>query len=238
MPGPPALVMIAVLLPRRQRRVGEDLGQVEQLRDRLDAKDARLGHQGVVELVGAGQRTGVRCRRRRPFRRAAALDHQDRLGLRAVRDLVSRFQEPRTAAHVLDVHHDRPRLRIRRDRTQQIDFVHVALVAETDELREANAASLGVVQQRGTQRAALRDQAQAAVRRNVATKRGVHRHVGIGVDDPQAVRAQNRHAVFAGDLLEALLTLDAFAADFLETGGNDQDVPRPQFGRLQHHRST
>ena len=59
-PGPPALVMIAVLRPVGSVGIGKDLGQIEQLGDRLDAETPGLCHQGVVQLVGPGQRAGVR----------------------------------------------------------------------------------------------------------------------------------------------------------------------------------
>ena len=59
------------LRPARPRLLGEDLGDVEQVGDRVDAQHADPPERGVEHLVGAGQRAGVRRRRLGRLRRAA-----------------------------------------------------------------------------------------------------------------------------------------------------------------------
>ena len=79
-PGPPALVTIATRSPARDRLLGQQRGDVEQLVQRVGADHAGLLEQRVDGDVGGGQqRPGVRRGRARPGRRAAALDRQDRL---------------------------------------------------------------------------------------------------------------------------------------------------------------
>ncbi len=54
-PGPPALVTIASLRPARPGLLGQHLGHVEDLRDRIDPQHADAPERGVEHLVAAGQ---------------------------------------------------------------------------------------------------------------------------------------------------------------------------------------
>ena len=66
----------------RARLLGEDLGQVEDVGDRVDAEDAAAAEGGVEDLVTAGERAGVRGRRLGRRLGPPGLDHDDRLGQR------------------------------------------------------------------------------------------------------------------------------------------------------------
>ena len=70
------------LRPARPRLLGQHVGHVEDLRDRVDPQHADAAERGVEHLVAAGHRAGVRRRRLRRRLGPPRLDHDDRLGQR------------------------------------------------------------------------------------------------------------------------------------------------------------
>ena len=58
-PGPPALVTIVRRATARPGLLREDLGDLEQLADRVHAEDADAAESGVEDFIGAGERAGV-----------------------------------------------------------------------------------------------------------------------------------------------------------------------------------
>ena len=58
-PGPPALVTIDSRRPAGPRLLGQDLGDLEQLADRVDPQHARPPEGRVEDVVGAGERARV-----------------------------------------------------------------------------------------------------------------------------------------------------------------------------------
>ena len=72
--------------PRWRRHARQRCGGVEQFLDLVDAQHAGAPERGVVDGIGAGQRAGVRGRRRaRPLRAPPAFDHDHRLDARGTR---------------------------------------------------------------------------------------------------------------------------------------------------------
>ena len=68
--------------PARPRLLGQHVGHVEDLRDRVDPQHADAAERGIEHLVAAGHRAGVRRRGLRRRLGPPRLDHDDRLGER------------------------------------------------------------------------------------------------------------------------------------------------------------
>ena len=222
------------LLAARHRNVGVGLGEVEQFLDRPDALDAALQQQRLVDRVGPGQRPGVRRGGAGALCGATGLDGQHRL-LLLPEDLATDVDELPAGADVLEVHADDLGLGVVTEVAQQVDLVHVGLVAEADELRESEVVQVRVVQHRGADRARLGDEGQVAAPGNLQSEGGVHRDIRGSIDDAQAVRTDQRDAVLLHLLLDRILDLGAFRPDLLETGGDGQDRLHALLGRLVDH---
>ena len=136
----------------RQGLIGVEDGRVEHLLDAVDADDARLAEHGVADGVLAGQRAGVAGGGVGPLRRAARLDRQDRLGVGAAGDAAGRLDQSPPVAQLLQVQQNHVGLRIVVQVVEQFDLRHARLVAETDELREADLLFAGVVEHRRAER--------------------------------------------------------------------------------------
>ncbi len=196
MPGPAGVGHDGDAPAARHRLHGVEGGIVEQLGDRLDPLHAALGQQGVVHRIGAGQRTGVAADGLRSLGRSARLQAQHRL-MGFPEDVADGFDESPPVGYVLQVHGDDLCLLVLGQIIEQVDFVDVGLVAEADKLAEAHLPLFGVIENRGAQRAALRDKSEVSGLGHLATERGVHRDVRIGIDDSQTVRADQRNARLA-----------------------------------------
>ena len=153
--------MIATRLPLRQGLRGVEGRVVEQFGDRINPLHAALGQQGVVDRIGPGQRAGMAADGLGAFRRAARLQAEHRL-VGFPEDLAGGLDEAAAVADVFQVHGDDRGFLVLGQVGQQIDFVHVGLVAEADELAEPHLPLFGVIQHRGAQGAALREERQFA----------------------------------------------------------------------------
>ena len=215
--------------------VGEGGGEVEQLVDGIHPDDARLLEDGVVDPLGARQRAGVGGRGLGAGAGAPALDHQHRLGpVVPAGDLLDRLDELRPAAQLLDVEQDHLGVVVLVQVAQEIQLVHVGLVADGDELGEAEVAVGREVQDRRAQRAALRDEGDVAGPRHARGEAGVQAHVGQGVDHPQAVGADHAHPRLAADGHHAVLDGAALGADLAEARRDDDDALHPAGDRVLH----
>jgi hypothetical protein len=107
--------------------------------------------------------------------------------------------------------------------------------SEADELGKAEVVDVGVVEDGRADRARLGDEAEVALAGNLEGEAGVHGHRGIGVDDAQAVGTHEGYIVLGDFLLDLLLELDARAADFLETCGDDEQGLDAQLAGLVDH---
>ena len=146
-------------MARRRAQMRQRLGGDEQVVQRVDAQHAGAADRGVVDQVGAGERAGVRGRGGLALRRAAGLDDEHRLVAR--RRARGRHELARLLDR-LDVEQDRARARVARQPVEHVAEIDVGMLAERDEVREADAAAARPVEHRGDERARLRDEGQAA----------------------------------------------------------------------------
>ena len=134
-------------------------GDVEHLVDGVGADDARLLEEGVDGDVAGGERRRVAARRPRAGASAARFDGDDRLDPRDAP------REPGKAARVperFEIQQDHARGRVALPVLEQVVARHIGLVADADEGRQAHAPLPGELENRQSQRAALRREADTA----------------------------------------------------------------------------
>ena len=199
-PGPPALVTIASRLPAGQRLVGKRmavLNSSSMLSTRRMPASRKTASQTAsspasepVWLAAASAPCGVRP------------DLMARIGLApvAARDPPRRLDQPAAVAELLQVQQDHVGLLVVVEVVDQLDLGHAGLVAETDELREADLLLAGVIEHGRAQRARLAQKGDPPGVRHLAGEGGVQSHGRVGVDHAQAVRADQGDAVFGGDV--------------------------------------
>ena len=105
--------------------------------------------------------------------------------------------------------------------TQQIDFGYVGFIADADEFRESDVAASGIVENARAESAALRKESDVAVLGHTAREARVEHEVGIGVDHAEAVRADQRNLILAGDLHRTTLQRGTLGSNFLESCRHD-----------------
>jgi hypothetical protein len=174
-----------------QRLHGKGHGIVEQFLQGFHPKDAALGKEGVVGGIGAGQGAGMGGGGPGPRRGAAGLDGQDGL-LPAPRggDLLGQGKEAVRVGQILQVQQDDIRGGIVFEISQKVVFIEIGLVAHGHELGQADLFILDILQGGHTHRAALGDEGDVARLRHQPGKGGVQGHLGMGIDDAQAIGAQ------------------------------------------------
>ena len=137
-------------------------------------------------IVGAGQRAGVRGGGLGGGSRASGLDDDDRLG---ERDLARGREERTGVADRLHVDDDGMGARIAAEVVDQIAPVHVQHRADGDEAAEADILTHRPVQHRGAQGAALADEGHVAGPRHrvgkgrIQAENRVHHAQAVGADD-------------------------------------------------------
>ena len=87
---------------------------------------------------------------------------------------------------------------------QQVVAGHVGPVAGADERREAQAAVVDLLQDRGAERPGLAEEPGPAAGRHQRRQRGVERRRRVGVDDAEAVRPDQAQPVGAGEARPAV----------------------------------
>ena len=218
-----------------ERLGGKSQGIVEQLLQGFHPEDAALGEQGVVGLVGAGQGPGVGRGGPGPGRGPPGLDGQD--GLLVARlpgDLPGQLEKPLRVRQIFQVKHDDIRQGVILQVSQEVVFIEVGLVAHGHELGQPDPLPLGVFQGRHPHRAALGHQGDVPGGGHQPGKGAVEGDLGVGVDDAQAVGAQQANAVLPGGRKDQLLLLHPGAAQFLETRGDDDGRLDSLFPALLH----
>ena len=203
----------------RHRLVAVQSGVVEQLGDRINALDAGLHEQCLVDRVVTGKRTGVAGDGFRARGGTAGFQHEDRLFL-FVEDLRGDFLEFRTAGDGFQIHRDHFRVRVVGQVVEQVDLVDVGFVSERNEFAEAHVAFFGKVKDRGAERAGLADEGEGAGFRGLRGERGVHFRVVFSIQDTEAVRTDEAHALFVDQFDELFFKFGTGGVDFFETGGN------------------
>ena len=121
----------------------QGLGGIEQLLDGRNSQNAGALEAGVIDLVGTGERAGMRSRRPRAFGKATGLDGDDRLG--TCRD-ARRRHEFAGMRNRLDIEQDRARSGVGRQVIQHVAEIDIGHVAHRDDMGEADAARLGPVE--------------------------------------------------------------------------------------------
>ena len=188
-----------------QRLVDHQLGDVEQLVDVLHADDAGLPehrpertgrHVGLPDPVAGRSAVGGDPRRDG--------DHRLPLGQAA--------GDPGELARVAD------RLEVEADGggvvvvdpvLHEVVAGDVDAVARGGEVGDAEAATVGRREHGDPQRAALREEAQTAGAGQPGGQRRVEQDLGVGVDQPERVRADDAQPVLAGAAAQLLLALGA-----------------------------
>ncbi len=130
-------------------------------------------------------------------------------------DLAGDIDELLPVGHAFAVDHDHTGVLIIAPGLQQVDLAHICLVAQADELGEAQSSSQGDVQHCRAQRARLRHEGHRAAGRGAGGKGGVQR--GEGVDHTQTVWSYQADAKLPGDSDQLQFPLQTFPAGFPET---------------------
>ena len=140
-------------------------------------------------MSAPGQAAGVRRRRLRARLGDADLQNDDRLdGRRLFRDA----QELVAFLDAFQITGDDVGCLVFRERLDEIHLVEVGLVAEADDLAQAELLVGRPVENGHAQRAGLRDDGNFSRRRHRRRERGVH--VMVGVEHAQAIRPDHPHA--------------------------------------------
>lgn len=188
-PGAAAIGEDRQTLARERRRLGQDLGGVEQLAQLFDAQEPGAAENGVVGGIRARQRS--RMRHGGPGGRSVApcLQHNHRL--RAGGAAGGR-QELRRLRQLLHVEQDRAALCIAGEIVEQVAEIDVRHVAQGDDVREADAARARPIDDGGDERARLRQEGEVALERHAMAEAGVE--PDLGQDEAEAIRALDAQA--------------------------------------------
>ncbi len=172
----------------------------------------------------AGERTGMRHRRRRTCLPGAELVDDQRL-VGAVRYLGG-LDEAQRFGHAFEDAGDGAAARVIREEGDAIRDVHIRRIAGGQQVADGNAAHHRL-REREAQRARLADQAQRMWQRRFHRRRDHEGHAGPGaeIQHADAVRAHDAHARFAPESRETLLCRDVRLAPGLrKAGGIDHDA--------------
>ena len=166
------------------------LGRIEQLIQVEDSEQSGAPKGRVVDVVTPRHGTGVRGRRLGAFAVTAGLDDDDGFG--ACGDAGRRHELARVRDR-LDVKQDCMGLTVRRQVVEHVAEVHVGHVAERNQFRETNVASVGPIQHRGHDRTGLGHECQVSGARHqmheacVESQARADHADAVGPDDAQAV---------------------------------------------------
>ena len=216
--------------PARQRLVGEQLGDVEHLLQRLDLDDPGLPEHRVDGLGrrgdladGVAHRHALRAapRAHRDDRLAAADASRDPGELARVADGLEVEQHDLGGVVLLPV-------------LEEVVAGDVGAVAGADERGQAEAAVLHLLQDRRAERAGLAEEARATAGRHHRGEGGVERDLGVGVDDAERVGADQAQAVGAGQPDQAALPQPALLARLGEARRDHDQAVHALGGTVEH----
>ncbi len=183
----------------------EDLRKGRQIPQLVNAENARLAEEGVVNPVVAGQRSRVGLGRPRAGRRPADFLDQHRLS-RDQRGL-GRPAEFQAVLCAFEIDADEIDVLVSDQMGDEIRKLQIRLVAHADERIHADAVLGSLDKSLFAERAALRDEGQfagvSAVDEHDVRKRS-HDRLRI-VNQPQTVRPQNAQAALPGDVGDPVL---------------------------------
>jgi len=141
----------------------ERFGGSEQLVEVEHAQEPSAPECGIIDRIGAGERTGVSERRFGAERLPAGFDHEH--GLCARRSARGRHELARVFDR-FDIEQDCARGAIEREIVKQIAEIDVELVADRGDRGKADAAVGCPIDHSGDNRAGLRHQRQFALNRH------------------------------------------------------------------------
>ena len=167
------------------RLMRQHCGNIEHFLERVGSNHAGLTKQRFDDRVAGRECARMRCRRARTSRRPARLDRHNRL---APANVARQFAELARVPEALQIQQDDVGIRIVGPELNEIVARHVGLVADRREGGETDVQARCVIEDRKAERAALRRQRDAAVRRIHRGERRIQPDRRIGVDDPHAVR--------------------------------------------------
>ncbi len=210
--------------------MGEQLGDVEHLLERVDLDHPGLPEHGVDGLRGRlDPAYGVA--HRHALGGAARAHGDDRL---AQRDAAGDAGELAGVTDRLEVEqHDLGGV-VLLPVLQQVVARHVGAVAGADERREPEATVLDLLEDRRAEGTGLAEEARPAARRHHRRQRRVDRDRRVGVDDAEAVGADQPQAVGPREPDQVALPLPALLAGLGEARG-DHDQPVHALGGAVEH---
>ena len=199
---------------------GQCLGDIKKLGDRIYPDDTRTAKRGIIYRVVSSQaaRVGEGCLA--SFLAPTGFQDDNRFisGKSAGR------AHKATGIHqAFHINEDTGRLRVGTEVIYQVGEIHVHHRTNGDEVAEPHAMGYRPVQDRGEQRAALRDQRQVAGQRHARGKTGIQPLAGQ--EEAQAVRAEQAHAVLAAKGRNALV-VDFPLLAFFQKARRDDQYPR------------
>ena len=160
------------------------------------------------------------------------IDH--RRGPVAGGDLLDRLDELLSLAELLEVEDDDRRVEVVVEVEEQIQLVDVRLVADGDELREAEVPVRGKIEDGGAERPALGDERNVAAGGHPPGEARVQADVGKGVDHAEAVGTDEADLRRLAEGDDPVFDLQPLSADLAETGGDDHDPLDPLCDGLLH----
>ena len=209
----------------RGTRAQQPVRDVDQLLRRIHALDPG-GAAGRVDR-GAVRRQRAGVRRDRTRGRVRMLDRHQHDRLARARRGLGRPRERAPIAEVLDVDRDQLGRVVVGEVADQLGHLDVGLVADGDEAREAESRVRGDHAELQRQVAALRDESDRPVREVVRDQL----ELGAGVEDAQAVRAEQHDVRRARPLGQRAVARAARVAVRL-AGGDHDERPHADADRL------
>ena len=156
--------------------IGKGGSEIEKLVDGLHADNAALGKNGVIHGFAAGQGTGMGRGGLGAGAGAAGFDGQNRRGPVTAGDFLDGFDKFRSPLKLLDIEHDYFGFRVGVKIAQQVEFVHIGLVADGNEFGESEILVRREIKHRRAQGTALGDKGDVAGLGHPAGKTGVQPH--------------------------------------------------------------
>ena len=205
----------------------EDLREVEEFLDVVGADGPGLVEAGLVGALTAGHGAGVRRGRLGARGRPAGLDHDDR---RLRRDRPGRLDEPAAVVDVFEVAEDDRGVGVGPPVLDEVDLVEDDLVAERDDVLEADVVVGGPVEDGRDERARLAHERDVTGERVLGGERRVQPHGRA--DDADAVRPDEVEVVLARERREVGLPGRALVAGLAEARRDHDDVAHAGLGDL------
>jgi hypothetical protein len=195
--------------------------------------DPGLPQGGVDRRFVARDGAGMSQDRLLPRRRSARFQDDD--GFSASKRPLGEFDEAAALADLLEEHGDHPRLGIRDEIFEHVRRLDDRLVAETNDLGQADGVGDREFQHDGRQRTALQNDTHTPTRHADGDLLPVGRDAVGRVQEAGAIRAQQRDPVAARLIDQTALGLMTGGTRLAEAGRDDDGVPDTgRAGILEH----